>query len=493
MRVRLHRRSGVAWGALALWLAGAPYAWAQAITAAPPASADQAQPAAPASREAPADGEASVKATDEPPADPWETNLLGDLGGLRTRLADHGLTFGLTETSEVFGNASGGLRQGAIYEGLTQFGLGVDTGKAFGWEGGIFNVSAFQIHGRGLSLNNLDNNLNTVSSIEAYRGTLLFELWYEQVLLDKKLDIRVGQLAADQEFMISQYAGLFMNHTFGWSTQPSTDLPAGGPAYPLATPGVRVRSVLENVTLLGAVFNGNPVGPGAGPAQYRDPSGTAFRLGDGVLAIAELQYAINGGEGADGLAGTYRLGAWYDSDSFADQRLSASGMSLAAPGTAGVQPRSRRGNYSVYAVADQLVWLRQGTKDDGIGVFTRMMGAPGDRNLVSFYVDAGATWKGAIEGRDDDTVGLAVGYARISDTAAKLDSDTAFYTGSPYPIRRNETVLELTYQAQMAAWWQVQPDAQYVFNLNGGVPSPVNPSKRVGNAAVFGIRSVITF
>jgi len=121
------------------------------------------------------------------------------------------------------------------------------------------------------------------------------------------------------------------------------------------------------------------------------------------------------------------------------------------------------------------------------------MGAPGDRNLVNFYLDAGLTYKGAINGRDSDTVGLGVAYARISDTASKLDSDTARFTGGLYPIRRHETVLELTYQAQLTPWWQLQPAAQYVFNLNGGVPNPQSPAKRLGDAAVFGLRTTVTF
>jgi len=128
----------------------------------------------------------------------WDrANLFGDLGGLRTRLADRGITFGVTESSEVFGNATGGVHRGVIYEGLTQFGVGLDAERAFGLAGGTFNATGYQIHGRGLSLNNLGNNLNTVSSLEVPRGALLFELWYEQVLLDKKLAVRVGQLGAD--------------------------------------------------------------------------------------------------------------------------------------------------------------------------------------------------------------------------------------------------------------------------------------------------------
>jgi porin len=424
----------------------------------------------------------------------WErANLYPDPGGVRASLAENGLTFGLSEVSEVFGNPTGGVRQGAIYEGLTQLGLGLDTGKAGLWQGGTFNVGAFQIHGRGLSLNNLGNNLNTVSSIEAYRGTLLFELWYEQALFDKQLQIRVGQLAADQEFMISQYANLFLNHTFGWSTLPSSDLPSGGAAYPLATPGVRVRWFpRDDLTLLAAVLDGNPAGPGPAGSipQFRDASGTAFRLNDGIVVIAEAQYAINQGDAATGLAGTYKVGGWYNSGTFADQGHNAADMPLSSTQVPG---RNRRGDWSLYAVADQLVWRKAGQKDGGIGVFGRIMGAPGDRNLVNFYVDAGVTWKGAIEVRDSDTAGLGVGYARISDTAAKLDSSIAAATGGFYPIRRSETVLELTYQAQIAPWLQVQPTAQYIFNPNGGVPDPNNATRRLPDAVVLGLRTQITF
>lgn len=450
--------------------------------------------AAPETRQSVPGGETNE--AESPKLGLWERgNLLGDPGGVRTALADLGVTFGLSEQAEMLGNPTGGVRQGVIAEGLLMMGVGVDTGKAFGIPGGIVNITALQIHGRGLSLNDLDNNLSTVSSIEALRGTLLFEAWYEQAFLGRRVFVRVGQLAADQEFMISQYAGLFLNHTFGWTDLVSADLPAGGPAFPLATPGARVRVLpRDDLAVMLAVFNGNPAGPGRGFPQYRDASGTDFHTSDGALVIGEVQYTINGEDGAKGLPGTYKLGAWYNTENFVDQRRDASGRSLANPtGLAVVVGARRRGDWSFYGIADQLVWREPGTKDQGIGIFARAMGAPGDRNLVNFYADLGVTWKGAIPGRNADTAGLAFGIARISDTAAKLDSDIVFYTGKPYPIQRQESVLELTYQAQLAPWWQVQPDAQYVFDINGGVPDPLNPRKRVGDAAVFGVRTNVTF
>ena len=144
-------------------------------------------------------------------------------------------------------------------------------------------------------------------------------------------------------------------------------------------------------------------------------------------------------------------------------------------------------------MVDQLLYRPADAKDGGVGVFARVMGAPGDRNLINFYTDFGVTWKGAIPGRSGDTLGLGFGLARISDTAVQLDKDTRAATGGAYPIRRHESVLELTYQALITPWLVVQPTAQYIFNLNGGVPNPQQPTKRLGDAAVFGVRTGVTF
>lgn len=409
--------------------------------------------------------------------------LLGDLGGLRTRLEDKGITFGLQEQAEVFGNVTGGVRRGAIFEGALLMSLAVDTEKLVSFPGGKINVSAYQIHGSGLSGNNL-GNLNVVSGIEAPRSTRLFDLWYEQSLADGKVTVRVGQQAADQEFITTQYGALFLNAGFGWPTLPALDLPSGGPAYPLATPGVRLKLLpSEQVSILAGVYNGDP---------SDNRAGTSFRLNKGVFAIGEVQYAINGGEDATGLPGVYKIGAWYNSNSFADQRFGYDGLSLADPDGVG-EPRFRRNNWSLYAVADQLVYREPGTKDQGIGVFARAMGAPGDRNAVNVFLNAGATYKGIVPGRVNDTLGLGLGYARISDTASKFDSDTIRFSGSLFPIRRSETVLELTYQAVVTPWLTVQPDFQYVFNPGGSVPSQRAPSRAVGDAAVLGLRTTIVF
>ncbi|GAC1343023.1 MAG: carbohydrate porin [Acetobacteraceae bacterium] len=427
---------------------------------------------------------------------PYANRALGDMGGLRSQLAAYGVSLGLTEQSEALGNVTGGLRRGAVYEGVTSLGLGLDTEKAFGLAGGTVNLTAFHFHGRGLTNSNVPALTALTGAEQTVRGLKLFELWYEQVLLDKTLAIRVGQMSADQEFIITQYGGLFLNSGYGFPTLAAVDLPSGGPAYPLATPGVRVKIVPnESLAVLVGVFNGDPAGRGLGDPQRRDRNGTAFRLGDGTFTIAEVQYGINQGDTAPGLAGTYKLGAWYDSQPFADQHLSATGLSLASPANT-APARSRRNNYSVYAVADQLVWKKPGTTDGGVAVFARVMGAPADRNLVDVFAQGGVTYKAPFVGRENDTVGVAASWAHIGRNAAKLDADAIAYSGAYSGraglIRRSETQLELSYQAQITPWFQLQPDLQYVLNPGGTIANP-STGKRVGDALVLDLRAAMTF
>ena len=431
------------------------------------------------------------------PAGLWDRPaLLGGMGGLRPWLGDHGVTLTLQETSEFFGNFSGGTRRGLAYDGATQMGVSVDTDKALGLKGGQFFVDALQIHGRGITASHL-STLQSASGVEAEAGTRLWELWYQQSFGDA-WDVKIGQQSLDQEFIVSQYASVFLNATFGWPVLPAADLPAGGPAYPLSSLGVRARyKVNDAVTVLGGIFDGNPA-PGIGDPQRLNGSGTRFNLHDGALFIGELQYTIGqapaaGAPPASGtLPGTYKLGFWYDNARFADQREGSDGLSLADPASNG-QPRMRHGDFSVYAVADQMVWRASPDSARSVGVFARVMGAPGDRNAVDFSANAGVVLKAPFAGRDNDSVGLALGYAGVGAHASAFDRDLAAGPTPGYPVRTAETVVEATYQYQVAPWWLVQADFQYFFRPGGGVPNPGASGARIGNEAVGGIRTVVTF
>lgn len=434
------------------------------------------------------DEQAGESAPDPQSGEPDKTaaddKLLGDLGGLRPWLDGFGATLEISETGEILGNPTGGLRRGALYEGLTEMSLHIDLRRTLHVRGEIL-ARAYQIHGRGLSANNL-GNLAPVSGIEASRTTRLFELWYE-LPLREGLDIRLGQQAAGTEFLVSTTAQLFVHSTLGWPDLPALDLPSGGPTYPLATPGIRVKATpSDELTVLLGLFNGDPAGPGPGDPQLRDASGTAFRINDGAFVIAEVQYKPDNSY----RGGTYKLGGWFHSESFPDLRFDANGVSLASPASSGV-PRLHRRNYSLYATVDQPVW-RDAEAERGLTLFARAMGAPSDRNLLDFYMDAGVGYSGPF-GRKDDAAGIGFSYARIGGAARGLDADRARLTGQPYPIRSAELVMEITYRLRLAPWWQLQPDFQYVINPGGGIFDPNRPGRRLGDAAVLGLRTTVTF
>jgi porin len=426
--------------------------------------------------------------------------LLGDMGGLRTFLAKYGMTLSILETSEVLGNVSGGTNQGFEYDGLTQMVLQLDTEKAFGLHGGTFNVSGLQIHGRNLSADNLAT-LQTASGIEADRSTRLWELWYDQKFLNEdRLDIKVGQQSLDQEFMVSDNALLFVNTMFGWPMLPSADLPGGGPAYPLSALGARFKyQATDSLAILAGVFNGTPVADLNDDPQQANATGTNFDLGQGALFIGELQYSVPGlgsmvYSDKPALSGKYKLGFWYDTLDFADQQYDTNGLSLANPASNGI-PREHHGDYAFYGVVDQELWSDPSDEDADrtLNFFARAMGTPEeDRNLIDCSVNAGLTMHEPIPGRGDDTVGAGMGFTQVGDNTAHFDRDTGFFSGTYFPVQSHEEFVELTYQFEIAPWWQIQPDFQYVFNPGGGVLNS-QTGRAVSNECVLGIRTNINF
>ena len=77
---------------------------------------------------------------------------------------------------------------------------------------------------------------------------------------------------------------------------------------------------------------------------------------------------------------------------------------------------------------------------------------------------------------------------RLRQATAILPAER-LYVGA----RRAKRFVEATYQIQVAPWWQVQPDFQYIFNPGAGIVNPNDPAQRVKNELVVGLRTNITF
>jgi porin len=423
----------------------------------------------------------------------WQgQNLLGDIWGLRPALGKYGVTLNITENAEVFGNLTGGVKQGFEVNGLTTVTVQLDTQKAFGLSGGTFNVSGLHIWGGFLSESNL-LNLQTVTGIEAFPSVRLWELWYQQKFGDK-FDVKIGEQSLDEEFIISPNSAYFLNSMMGWPMLPTTGLPAGGPDYPLAVLGVRGRmQVTDAVTVLAGIFNGSPIPLNTPNTQLSNPNGVRFPL-NSVYAIAELQFTTPGLGAPAKVNDDYKIGAWYDSWEFTDQEYDNMGVPLASPLSDGIAAK-HQGNYSIYGVMDKVIWLPKDQTSRYLSVFVRpMFTTLQDRNLIAFSVNGGFTLHDPIPGRDNDMFGLGFGVARVSTGAAAFDRDLQFFQPSVYaPVRSAETFLEATYQVQVAPWWQIQPDLQYIINPRGGIANPDDPTQKIKNEFVIGLRTNITF
>jgi len=221
--VKVWERGG--WQQLAIVFAGLlalSYGLAQArdatvSTLAPPEKSTE-PPECPSEEamETPAE-EAAAKATPTPAREevpsseqPSISSSIPVLRDSKKALLACGYNFQLNYTGEVFSNPVGGARQGTAYAGLLEMAVDGDLAKIAGLNGATFHINAYQIHGRGLSAYNVFP-LTTISSIEARPTTRLYEAWFEQKRFGGMASIRIGQLAADSEFFISDYELLYLS------------------------------------------------------------------------------------------------------------------------------------------------------------------------------------------------------------------------------------------------------------------------------------------
>jgi porin len=445
----------------------------------------------------PAIAQEDKKTDDDKPADPdtgESTIEEKTLGLLPNPLQRYGVKFAATYIGETLGNVSGGLKRGAVYEGRLNLAVDVDLQKLIGADQLTFHANMFQIHGGGLSRGSLQN-LFVVSGIEALPSTRLYEAYIEKQWGNKRVSLKAGQLAADSEFFNTKYTDVLTNASMGWPTITSTNLPSGGPSPPLAAMGARVLvNVTEQFSLLGGIFDGNQAGPGPDDPQLRDRYGVNFRVNDPPLLLGQIQSAWNNKKGDPNLTGQIKLGGWRHFGAFADQRYAANGISLAAPTSSG-EPLLLLGNTGAWAVFEQQIYRVPHSDDRGVGVFGRISGAPGDRNLIDLYADVGVEFIGLSDKRPDDKFGIAAGYAHISKRAQQLDNDYRNFISATWPQRSFEGLLTTVYQYQVRDGWTLQPNFQYIIRPGGGATSPSSAfaGRRLKDAAVFGLRTTLKF
>ncbi len=372
-------------------------------------------------------------------------------------LSDKIVAWKLNYVGEVFGNPSGGDRQGAVYNGYVKFGIGLNLKKACGWDGASLYANMLYPHGPSLT-RNFVHDLNVISNIDGYDSARLYKFWFQKNFADDHFSFRIGQMAADKEFFASDSSALFINNAFGTPPVFSQSIPA--PIYPVSAPGIRLRwNPSPAFSLRTALFSGDVGSQTANQHQTR----VHITSQNGALMLVEASYRTNQAEGATGLPGTFKLGGYYDTKDFADHR-------------SGVQ---HHGDGGIYFVADQQVY-REAAKDGsarGLAAFVRLGLVPRDRNLVDFEMETGLNYVGLLRARANDIAGVGFAYTHLSPREQEVTVSSV--------STHHEAILEASYLAVISSWCSLQPDVQYIFNP-GGVT-------RQRDALVLGLRLNLSF
>ncbi len=378
--------------------------------------------------------------------------LFGEWGGLRPALEKEGISYEVVLTHDLVRNFSGGLDKDGTLLGNFDFTLELDTATAGWWQNGTLFFYVLGNYNSGGLLTEIVGDIQATSNIETDNALRLYEAWYEHRFLSDRLSLLVGMHDYNSEFNALEYAGLFLNSSFG--IEP--DISQVGPSiFPIAALATRLRlQPSENTYVLAAIYDGVPGDPDK-------PSRTRIKLDDGDGLFAALEVGLVQGEAAQADYHKLGLGVWRHTTELATY--------------SGEQIDS---NIGIYLIAETRLYT-ESHEEQGLGCFIQFGLADEDKNQIGRYWGAGVHYTGLLPGRDSDVMGLAVASARNANNFLRFNQTEGV------ELDHTETAIEWSYRAQVQPWLVLQPDVQYVINPG------MDPL--VDDALLAGVRVEVSF
>jgi porin len=361
----------------------------------------------------------------------WQSpTLTGDWFGLRPKLEDHGITFNGNLTEDYSKSLMGGTDDGGdAFRSLLNLNITLDTGKLGAWKDGTFYANFQNQNGR--NGQELIGNIQGVSNIDADGQTALYEIWYQQILLDGKLRIKAGKVDATNEFAYVENSAEFLNSSMGYS--PTL---VGFPTFPDPATSINVFfTPMDSLTFGagiydGSTLHGDPTGP-RGPAKFLSSVNDLFLIG-------EIDYSWNFSNNRPGRIG---VGVWHDTGSVPKFDRTAQATATGP-----------------FFVMDQMLWRKNpGVKDDDQGLYMYAQYGWADPHISTTedHGGVGLSDTGLFPSRNADITGIGISWVRLSD-----DPVAGF-------LHSNETVIETFYKIQATPWLSIKPDLQYIMNPAG--------------------------
>lgn len=352
--------------------------------------------------------------------------------------------------------------------------------------------TSLQVHvqsNRGGSISSEVGDLQGISNLEAPSEWRLYEAWVEQRIVAPGLSILLGIYDINSEFDVIPAAGDLLNGSFGFGPEYSLSGEAGPSTFPTTGLAARVR-VQPTPSLYGlmGVSDGAPDRTGRARFSLEAWEGALLSFEAGyerlqadapsALGRSSQEERRGGGRGA-GRAVQRRQRMRIGRGSTIEElgtKVAVGGWAYTQrlPSWDPAEPPGR--SWGLYALGEQLLY-RKRDGSGGLSGFTRVGTAADAVSRLDLFAGGGFAFRGVLSGRPDDVAALGIAHARNGDPFLRRQLETGILT------EESETVLELTYRAQVGRSLVIQPDVQWVMNP-GMVPG-------VANALVFGLRGHI--
>ncbi len=386
----------------------------------------------------------------------FDSKLTGGWGGSRQKLADKGVDVEAVYKLDVFGNVSGGIKEGTRVLDNLDVVVNLDGEKLIGAKGTTAFVQFLNNNG-GRPDGDLVGSAQGINNIETPQATgKLYQAWLQQNFYDDRISILGGLYDLNSEFYITDSSLLFIHSTYGIGTDIAQSGINGPSIFPFTSLAARLRVRPTNDSYIqAAVLDGVPGDP-------NNPSGTQIELNDndGALLVAEAGYNPEGLKVA--------VGGWRYTERFATHRdVDANGNTV------------NKHSQGAYILAEKKVYLEAQSKDEGLTVFGRLGFADESVNLFDYAWSAGMVYVGLVPGREGGALGLAM--SGVHNSGDFMESQRAL--GANFDDA--ETAIELTYSDNLLPWLNIQPDVQYIVNPG------TDPA--LDNAFVVGTRFAVQF
>ncbi len=396
-----------------------------------------------------------------------QQHLFGDWWGASPKLDNMGITPTLTYVTDIAGNLTGGKNQGAAYADNIGLNLLFDLNKLAGLEGGSFLVSMSQRDGSSLSQTHV-GNVFTIQQDYGGQTFKIIDAAYQQKLLDDRVELRVGRIAAGDDFLVSPYDYLFMQNGFDGNPVGIFFNSPGTTAYPNSAWGglIKVKPT-DRTYVMAGIYDGDS------SIRENNYHGVDLSLDGPLFAIAEIGYRRNGLPGRHPAPGQLQSwAAWYDNNSYTDYKTGG----------------ARRGNWGVYGLFDQvLVPFAEPGSNRGFGVFGSVLASP-DQSIsrMPYFFTAGFAFRGIFASRPTDSGGFGIALWRLQQRPARRRG--AGVRASTHPsacrITRPRSSGPIGFTSARAPLF-FQPDLQYVIRPGG--------TGKIDDALVAGCQIGINF